>query len=207
MPAIETVEKEKEKQRKPSQRRTVDKWKKKLWFTIFAPEEFERIELAETVAEKPENVMGRTIRLSVREIANQAKKSHISVIFKVAEVTGNKASTEAIGHEIKEGYMRRLIRRRGSKIEATQTVTLKDGKRAKVKTVVLAARKATGPQETAVRKMLEEEVAGHCAKIESKKIVEELVFGNLPLKIFNSIKKIVPIKRVEIVRSSIEKSK
>ena len=78
----------KEKAAQPkTKKKTADKWKKKSWYTVVAPEEFERREIGETVAEKPEMIIGRIINISGRDLANQPKKQHISILFKVNDVS------------------------------------------------------------------------------------------------------------------------
>jgi len=86
--------------------KTTDKWKKKSWYAIIAPEEFERKQLGETVVEKPENLIGRVVTVTGRELANQPKKQHIQLKFKVRTVAANKANTEAVGHEVKDSYLK-----------------------------------------------------------------------------------------------------
>src|SRR3989338_6130015 len=114
-----------EKAKPKAKKKTVDKWKKKIWYTLYAPAYFDNKPLGETIAEKPEQVSNRTIVVSGRDL-NPAKKTNASLRFKVKEVQGNKAYTETMGHEVAEGFVRRLVRRRGSKIECVQDVVTTD---------------------------------------------------------------------------------
>jgi len=45
--------------------RTADKWKKKQWYNIIAPAEFDKVVIGETVAEKPKNIEGRIIKIDL----------------------------------------------------------------------------------------------------------------------------------------------
>ena len=54
---------EKSEKKQVVKKKTVDKWKKKTWFTIIAPKEFDRKEIGTTVSEKPQSVMGRVIEI------------------------------------------------------------------------------------------------------------------------------------------------
>ncbi len=138
--------------------RTVDKWKKKQWFALVGPSDFDKKLLGETVAEKPKNVVGRIIKVDLGQLAGQRQKRHISVIFKVQSVEGNNANCVTIGHTTSQGFLNRLVRRRMSKIEIVQSVGTADDKRVKVKSVALSARKLSGKQETAIRKMMAEAI-------------------------------------------------
>ena len=186
-------------------KRTTDKWKKKTWFMVYAPKEFENTEIAETVGEKPENLMGRVFIVSVRDLANQMKKGHIYMRFKVNDIKGNKAYTESVGHYIRESYLKRMTRRRSSKAEIVQDEQINGGK-VRVKTVVLCARKVSGDKRADLNRIVSGMIAGACKGQEYAKLIDEFVFGTIPSKIFNEAKKVAPIKRIEIIKSQFFKS-
>src|SRR3989338_251295 len=191
-----------EKAKPKAKKKTVDKWKKKVWYTMYAPAYFDNKPLGETVAEKRELVQNRVILVSGRDL-NPAKKTNATVRFKVKEVKGNKAYTEAVGHEVSEGFMRRLVRRRCSKIEAVVDATTKDNVKVRVKTVLLTNRKSTGAQQTTIHKLVVNELLSFIRGRTYDKVITELVYGNLPQKIAGDAKKITPIKKVEIVKSRV----
>lgn len=184
-------------------KRGVDKWKKKTWFTLIAPKEFDRKELGTTVAEKPQLVMGRTIAVGVRQLSGDVKKAHITLLFKVVDVKGNKAYCEAIGHEIKDSYLRKFTRRRNSKVELVKFIESSDNKKIKIKTIVLTNKKSTGKKKTALRKVIADKLEPISKKHPSQEIISELVFGSLVQKIFSDAKKIEPLKRIEITKSRV----
>lgn len=184
-------------------KRGVDKWKKKIWFTLIASKEFDRKELGTTVAEKPQLVMGRTVAVGVRQLSGDPKKSHVTLIFKAVDVKGNKAYCDAIGHEIKDSYLRKFTRRRNSKVELVKFIESSDNKKIKIKTIVLTNKKSTGKKKTALRKVIADKLDQISKKHPSQEIISELVFGSLVQKIFSDAKKVEPLKRVEITKSRI----
>ncbi len=191
-----------EKAKPKARKKTVDKWKKKIWYTLYAPAYFESKPLGETVAEKPEMVQNRVIIVGARDLS-ATKRSSAAVHFKVKEVKGNKAYTEAVGHEISADFLRRMVRRRSSKIECVQDLTTKDGVKVRVKTFVLTGRKATNNQRAAVRRVAEADMASFVKAHPYDKVITEFVFGTLPNKIGTDTKKLAIIKKVEIVKSMV----
>ncbi len=189
-----------------SRKRTSDKWKKKIWYTIYAPKEFDRKEIGETVASKEDSLMGRTIELSVGKLTNQPKRKYVTIYFKINEVKGNKAYTVTVGHEIKEAYLRRLIRRRSSKIETIKEIQTKEGTKVRIKAITVCSRKVKKSQKTAIRKIMAEKIGELNKEVDSNNVIPELIFGNTLMKISNSVKKVAPIKKVEIIKSKIIKS-
>ncbi|PIN98440.1 MAG: hypothetical protein COT90_04350 [Candidatus Diapherotrites archaeon CG10_big_fil_rev_8_21_14_0_10_31_34] len=198
---------EKPKIRKTDTRRTTDKWKKKKWFTIFAPKLFDQKEVGETVAEKPETLIGRIIKVNARELTGNPKKQHITLFFKIKDVQGLKAFTKLTGHEINSNFLKRVIRRRISKMETNQVVQLKEGEKARVKTIVITGKKLTKLKETAVRKIMVEKIDYASKKRDFDDFVNEMVFGNIAIKIQNDAKKIGVIRRVEVIKTKLIEGK
>ncbi len=196
-------QKEKAPQPKTRKKAGGDKWKKKAWYTVIAPEEFERREIGETIAEKPEMLIGRVIAVTGRDLANQPKKQHIKIRFRVTGVSGNKALTQASGHIIKEDFIRRLLRRRCSKITSVKNYASKDAKKVKMKVIIVTEKRASGKQKAGIKRKSEEMSKAIIGSIDSRKVIDEIVFGTIPNKLYPELKKIVPIKRIEITSSSV----
>ncbi|MBN2127716.1 MAG: 30S ribosomal protein S3ae [Candidatus Diapherotrites archaeon] len=187
--------------------RTVDKWKKKQWYEIFAPQEFKRVSLGDTVATKPEQLEGRKLKVSMRKITNQIKKAFTEIRFKITEVKGNKAYTESTGHEVPESFLKKFIRRRSSKIQAVTDVSTKDRQKIRLKVMILTRKKATSDQRTAIHKIMLEEIRDYCSKRNSGEIISDLILGDLDLQITKKANKITPVKKTEIVKSKLFESK
>jgi len=94
----------------------------KRWYTVLAPEQFDRVELGETPADESEKALGRTIETTLGDIRNDASENNTKLTFKIHEVASDTAYTEFIKHELTRDYLRSLVRRGSSKIEAYVTV-------------------------------------------------------------------------------------
>ena len=130
-------------------------------------------------------------------------RQKLKIRFKITGSSGTKANTTAIGHIIKDDYIRRQVRRRSSKVMTVRSYTTKDGKNVSMKVVVITDRKASGRQKAALKKITEQMCVKLVAELDSKKLVDELVFGTPANKIYPDLKKIIPIKRIELANSSI----
>ncbi len=193
--------------KRKTSRKTVDKWKKKQWYEIFAPTEFKRVSVGETVATKPEQLIGRKIKVSMRKINNQIKKAFTEVKFKIIEVKGNKVYTETIGHEVPESFLKKFIRRRSSKIQVVIDASTKDKQKIRVKAMSLTRRKASKEQKTVIHKIMVNEIRLFCLKRNSNQIISDLITGDLTQKIVEKANKIMPIKKTEIIKSKLFESK
>jgi small subunit ribosomal protein S3Ae len=192
---------------RPKKGRTVDKWKKKQWYNIIAPAEFDKVALGETVGEKPKNLEGRVIRVDLGQLAGQRQKRYISVLFRIERVEGNNANCITLGHEAAPGFVNRLVRRRTSKIEVVQLLETSDKRKVKVKTIALSARKLSRQQEADIGRNMGEMVARAVEKKPLVEVSQELIFGAIAAKAFKHLSKIAPIKRVEVIKSRLIEGK
>jgi len=52
-------------------RKVKDKWKAKTWYQILAPTLFDNVVVSETLADKPENLIGRVTAISMQDMFQQ----------------------------------------------------------------------------------------------------------------------------------------
>ncbi len=188
-------------------KKTVDKFKKKKWFSVIAPRVFEGKEVGETPAEKSSLVIGRVIRTPGDEITGQRKLRHFTVKLKVKEVKELKAFTEVIGFEVNHSYLRRMIRRRISKIMAVTTGTTKDKKKARITTVAISSGKLEKRKEKAIRKIITETIAEEIPKKDFEVLVHEMIFGITSSKIFKKTSNINRLRKLEITKARLMEGK
>ncbi|MCD6434145.1 MAG: hypothetical protein J7L14_00870 [Candidatus Diapherotrites archaeon] len=189
--------------KKKTQAKTVSKWKRKQFFEIVAPREFDSKIIGETLANKPEQVIGRTVKVDLNELTKERRATHIILIFKITKVVGNKANTIFIGHELNPSYLGRIIRRRRTKIEVIEFPQTKDRKKVKITLVCVTQGKVSNRVAKAIRKTAKDIIENSARKREFCHFAQEIIFGILSAKIFKAVKKIAPIYRVEVAKSKL----
>ena len=109
-------------------RKQRDKWKAKRWYTIRAPRNpWSFRVIGETLAEEPEQLIGRTYDIMQNELDGDFSKMHVQVVFRITEAVGGDALTEFIGHNVQKDHIRRQIRRDRGKVDDTVDVVTEDG--------------------------------------------------------------------------------
>lgn len=176
----------------------VDKWKKKKGYILFAPKMFGSGQFGETVAAKPELVIGRCVVVNMGSLTNQIKNKGTDLVLRVEKVEGSNAHTELVGFESKKGYLRRLFRRKSSKIEPIQFLATKDGKKIKIKTVIVTVGKRDVSKRKAIRRELEEFVKKTVSESTCEKLVELLLDKSLFNLLLQKVRKIVPVQKAEV---------
>ena len=181
--------------------RKVDKLKKKKWYKIYAPKAFNEVILGETPANKPENVINRVAEKSAAELFGQRKLSHIIAKFKVVNVKDERAETEIIGFRSDSTFLKRIVRRRRSKIDAIVPVVTKDGKKFRITMTTITQRKIESEKETEIRKIMEEEILKATKNSDYEKFLTELMLGIVAQKVMQRAKKVAVIQRIEAIKA------
>ena len=176
----------------------------KRWYDVLAPEEFDREQLGETPADESEKVLGRTIETTLGEIRQDASETDIKLTFKINEVASDTAYTEFIKHELTRDYLRSLVRRGSSKVEAYITVLTTDDYRVQVQPVALTTKKADESQEKAIRRTMIDLVEDAASDRTFEDLIDSIVEGRLSSAIYNEAKTIYPLRRVEIAKATLE---
>lgn len=184
-------------------RKIREAWKSKQWYRIVAPDMFNGAELGETPAREPEMLIGRVNEVSLQDLTGDFTKSHIKLQFKINAIKGGDASTEFIGHTMTSDYLRRLTRRRNSKIEDVTDVRTKDGYKMRIKTVSISVGRVSSSYQHAIRMKISETVLKKASETTMSELLRSIISGELPKEISKECRKIYPIKRVEIRKSEV----
>ncbi|MBQ2226740.1 MAG: 30S ribosomal protein S3ae [Methanobrevibacter sp.] len=188
-----------------ARRRVRDTWKEKSWYTIKTPVNFEDKEIGETPAKDPELLIGRDVEVTMRELTGDFSKQYIKLRFEIDNVAGNVANTKFTGHKTTTDYVRSMIRRGTSRIDASAIVKTKDDRKLKLQVLAVTIRRAKSSQQRYMRKTIEDLLVEAAAERSFDDLVKVCVNGKLASEIYHNAKKIYPLKRVEIIKSKVIK--
>ncbi|HMB51575.1 30S ribosomal protein S3ae [Natronoarchaeum rubrum] len=187
-----------------SERSVSKQAQEKRWYTIHAPEQFDREELGETPADEPDKVLGRTIETTLGDLRNESSENNTKLKFKINDVGSDAAYTEFVKHELTRDYLRSLVRRGASKVEAYITVLTTDDYRVQVQPVAFTTKKADASQEQAIRRTMIDLVEESAEEHSFEQLLDSIVDGRLSSAIYGEGKEIYPLRRVEIQKTTLE---
>jgi small subunit ribosomal protein S3Ae len=176
----------------------------KQWYTVLASEEFERDKVGATLAEESDQVLGRTLETTLGDLRNDASGNNTKLTFKINEVASDTAYTEFIKHEMTRDYMRSLVRRGSSKIQAYVTALTADDYRVQIQPVALTTKSTDESQEKAVRRTMIDRVESAATERTFDDLVDSVVEGRLSSAIYTEAKTIYPLRRVEVQKMTLE---
>ncbi len=184
--------------------KVIDTWKTKNWYSVIAPEMFEQKEVGKVASGDEENLKNRVIRIGLDEVAGMSQSSvYTRLDLRVREVKGKNVYTNLIGHELIPGYVKTIIRRRKSLITSVADATTTDGKKLRMKYLIVTGNRVSDKVKTMVRNEITKELLEAASTTDFASIMQELIFGKIQKRIYAKIKMFAPIKRIEIRRTEL----
>ncbi len=184
-------------------RRVKDKWKSKSWYTIVAPDMFQGAKVGETPSADPELLLGRISEISLQELAGDFSKVHVKVKLRVNAIRGGECRTQFYGHDMTSDFVRRLTRRRRSKIDPAFDVSTKEGYKIRIKVLSVTNKRINTSIKRSLRNKQMEIITETASKSTLSQLVQKMLFGSLASQIKKDCKEIYPLRTVEICKSKI----
>jgi len=185
----------------------VEGWKAKSWYKVFAPEVLGKTYIGDTIANDPENVVGRVMQTTLGEIINDYARQNVKMKFRIANVAGDSAYTEFVGHEVARDYLRSMIKRRTSRIDSHVPITTKDGKRVDLTVTCFTLTRANLSQAHEIRSIISSMVSKMGSEADMNGIINGIVNGDFSREVFKAVKPVFPVRRVEIIKSKLTTAK
>jgi small subunit ribosomal protein S3Ae len=180
-----------------------DKWRSKTWYMIMAPPYFGNIELGAVPADEPEKLIGRVIDSTLYDITNDFSHQYLKMYFQVTEIDGKTAKTLFKGHEYSRDYLRSLVRRRTTKVDGIFTIITKDGYKLQIAVSAFTLSRIKTSQEKDIRVIMEKIIKAKATALTMDQFAQEIVLGKIASDIYNTAKKIAPLRHVGIRKSKL----
>lgn len=184
-------------------RKVKDRWKAKGWYNIQAPPAFDNVTVADTLSDTPDNLINRVTEVSLQDLTNDFRRSHIKLFFKIHKIEETTAHTQFAGHTLTSDYLRRMIRRRRSKIDGVYDVSTRDGATIRVKPFATTDKRIQNSQRKVVREAMKQTITDQAKTSTLAEFVKNILDGKTGSDIYKNCKKLYPVKRIEIFKTEV----
>ncbi|MBA3064394.1 hypothetical protein FP803_03065 [Candidatus Woesearchaeota archaeon] len=180
---------------------------KKKWYQILAPKEFNEMLIGETPSLDPRLLIGKIMTINLMGITRDIKKQNINITFRVTGLKENKAETEIIGYKVMPAFIKRIIRKGRNNLHDSFVCKTSDEKDVRLKSLVITVNKTKGAVVNSLMKALRANLTEYVRKITYKELVNELVSHKLQSNLKISLRKIYPLRSLEIKEMLLEAGK
>jgi ribosomal protein S3AE len=172
--------------------------KKKHWLKIYSGKPFNEQVIGETLLADSSSAIGKPLKVNLMNLTGNIKNQNTNIQFVVDNVSEGKAHTKVHGYEMISAALKRLIRRRSSKIDMSFDAVTSDGVKIRIKPFLLTRNKANNSVLNALRKTAKENVIKTISNTGYQNIIQDLVNHRFQVNMKKQLSKIYPIKIFEI---------
>ena len=183
---------------KPKKSKTIDKWRKKKYFSVLAPKLFQERELGHAMAYDSTSLKGRLIKTNLMMITGNIKKQHVNITFKINKVQGDTAFTIVQQYDVSPSSIKRKIRRQRDRVDESFKCVTKDNKVLRMKPLLITRIKTSRSVLSALRKAAVQSIVDSVKKADYDALVMDIINERFQKNISNSLSKIVPVRFVDI---------
>lgn len=183
------------------------KLKKKQWYPIIAPKQFDNTLLGETLVHEPQVMLGKTLSHSLMNLTNDNKRQNVNIHFKVVEVDGDKAKTIIIGYEIIPSSIKRFVRRNSEKMDISFNCETADNVYLRVKPLIVTKADVKGSIAAKLRNSVVQFLTKTIKKMTYDELLNDLISHKIQAMTKENLNKMYPLKVCEIRYAGIEARK
>jgi len=184
----------------------VSKWKKKKWYPIIAPEVFNKQFLGETSTFEPSKVVGKAIKVNLMTLTGEVKNQNVNIRLKVTDVKEGQGHAEIVGYTLSPSFIKRIVRRRHSRIDATFNLATKDNKQLVMKPLFITRSRANKSEITRLRNVAMENLKKMAQSRSYDEMIRSMIHYKLQLDMRRSLSKLFPLKTFEIKQMNLVNS-
>ncbi len=183
------------------------KIKKKKWVRIISPPLFKNEQIGEIPVIEPKALVGRAVTVNLMSLTRDMRKQNTSLKLTISSVKADNAATDLYGYYLNATSIKRLVRRGKEKIGLTVICTTSDKKRIRIMPLIIPHSKVKGSIATSFKKSAEEFIKVYASKSTFENIIRDLITNKLQREIKGALKKVYPVRILEVAKLHIERSK
>ncbi|MFH1064226.1 MAG: hypothetical protein V1729_04045 [Candidatus Woesearchaeota archaeon] len=178
--------------------KTVDKWRKKKYFSVLAPKSFQERELGQAMAYESSSLEGRCIKFNLMMLTGNVRRQDVNITFKIDKVKGDTAFTMVDSYSVSPASIKRKIRRQRDRLDESFNCVTKDNKIVRIKPFIVTAMKTSQLVRAAARRKLVQFIHEYVGGIDYDTLILDVMNEKLQKEISKIGSKIVPIRFVAI---------
>ncbi|MFX1389334.1 MAG: hypothetical protein ACFE9Z_04630 [Promethearchaeota archaeon] len=192
----------KAKKKKPKVKKV--SFKDKQWFTTISPKSFNFKPIGEVIGTE-DSLMDRTVETLLYDFTQKYSDISLKLKFRIIDINeeAKKCNSIFIGHEYTNDFVRSLVGRGSTKIQAIFNLTTKDDYIFRVTVICTTIRRARSSQQLLIRKIMHEILREFAKSLNHEKFIAGMIYGEFQNQILRVAKTIYPLSSSVITKSKL----
>ncbi len=174
------------------------KIKKKLWYRIIAPQIFGQKEIGETYLSSPEDALGRSMKINLKDLTGNVKDQNIYIDFKVDKIDGSVLKTIVKGYQLAATHVKKMVRKNTDRMDDYFLFKSKDGKEVVIKSIIITSHKTQRSVKKQLRSQLKAFLEKELKENDFVAFVNNLVTRKAQADLRKQLQKVYPLKEATV---------
>ena len=171
---------------------------KKRWYSLEAPKIFNNVVFGETPTSDPKNLVGRSVKTSLKTFVKTGKRQAVEVKLRVSEVKGSSCVTELESLTIPQPMVKRLVRRAKKRVDDSFIVVTKDETKVRLKPMLLVKDNVQHGILTDLRALAKGYYTELAKELTFSELVNKIIQGDSAKELKQQLRKVYPVSIVEM---------
>ena len=171
---------------------------KKRWYSLEAPKMFNNVVFGETPTSDPKNLVGRSVKTSLKTFVKTGKRQAVEVKLRVSEVKGSSCVTELESLTIPQPMVKRLVRRAKKRVDDSFIVVTKDETKVRLKPMLLVKDNVQHGILTDLRALAKGYYTELAKELTFSELVNKIIQGDSAKELKQQLRKVYPVSIVEM---------
>jgi len=172
--------------------------RKKRWYGIVAPKEFNNKVIGETLAGEPKELVGRNVNINLMNLLDDYKKQGVNIKFKVEAINDDNGVCKLVGYEILKSHSRRMVRKGTDKMDDSFVAESKDGVKFRIKPVVVTRHRVSVATISDIRKKCRNFISEKIKEMDCQSVFDSVIQSKIQKDLRHDLLKLCPVGACDI---------
>lgn len=171
---------------------------RKKWLPIKASKFFDSEPLGECYVTDSEKLLGRTVTANLANLTGDIRQQAVTLKFIVRSLDGESGVADVTGYDMAGSAIRRIVRRGSDRIDQAFMCESSDGQKVIIKPMLITKAITNSGVHRSLRKMLIASVTKQVKRHTFESLINEVITSKLQMAVKTELKKVYPVKAVEV---------
>jgi len=171
---------------------------KKIWVKIVAPQEFNNVEIGESLTADPNNLINKHVTANLMMLTGEMKRQNVKIKFIIKKVEEDKVIADTYGYRIVQSYAKRIMDNTKNRIEDSFICNTKDNTKLRVKPLISIKYNPKSSVLKTIRKDSKSMLIEEIKKQDYKDFINSLISYKIQKDMKHKLSKIYPVAVFEI---------
>lgn len=171
---------------------------KKKWYDIVTSGHFDNVKVGETLLDDSNKLVGKPVAVNVMNLTGNYKQQSITLDYRVTKVEGDKGIAEFRSFRLSPSFIKRIVRRRSTRIDHSFVAKTKDGELLRLKPMIIARNHISTDLKNEIRKAATISLIKKVSSMSVDEVLGSLLALNVQRELKRELSEFCPIKLVEI---------